>query len=86
MGAGSRSPRGYDGLQAACAKVRGAAIIAADANDDGVTRAELAAVQLTSLPLSQYDTTGAASVKTLADRVSGIPSRNLGPLVLFKRA
>lgn len=68
----------YDGLQADDAKVRGAAILAADANDDGeVTMAELAAVQLTSLPLSQYDTTGAGGVKTLADFVTAL-SRTVG--------
>lgn len=58
----------YDDLQSPDAKLRGTAIAAADANSDGViTQAELAQVQLTTLPLGQYGTGGASSVKTLAD-------------------
>ena len=68
----------YDGLSADDAQVRGAAIIAADANDDGeVSLAELEAVLLTSLPLDQYDTTSAAGVKTLADFLETL-SRTVG--------
>jgi hypothetical protein len=60
----------YDDLQSPDAKLRGTAIAGADANADGViTQQELAAVQLTSLPLGQYGTGGASNVKTLDDFV-----------------
>jgi hypothetical protein len=68
----------YDDLQSPEAKVRGTAIVAADSNDDGeVTLAELAAVQLTSLPLSQYGTGSLGNVKTLADFVTAL-GRTIG--------
>lgn len=63
----------YDDLQSPDAKVRGTAISAADANNDGViTQDELKAVQLTSLPLGQYGTGGASSVKNLDDFVRAL--------------
>lgn len=63
----------YDDLQSPEAKVRGQAIVAADADADGViTQAELAAVPLTSLPLGQYGTGGASNVKTLNDFVRAL--------------
>ncbi|MFZ5439142.1 MAG: hypothetical protein ACOZQL_03995 [Myxococcota bacterium] len=58
----------YDDLQSPEAKLRGTAVASADADMDGViTQAELANVQLTTLPLGQYGTAGAGGVKTLAD-------------------
>lgn len=68
----------YDDLQSPDAKVRGTAITAADANNDGViSQAELTAVQLTSLPLGQYGTGGASSVKNLNDFVRAL-ARTVG--------
>ncbi len=68
----------YDALQSPDAKVRGAAIVAADADADGeVTQAELAAVQLTTLPIGQYGTGGASNVKTLGDFVNAL-GRSIG--------
>lgn len=68
----------YDDLQAETARLRFDAMAGADANADGIiTLAELRAVQLTSLPLGQYGTGGAASVKTLYDFVAAL-SRVLG--------
>lgn len=68
----------YDDLQSPTAKLRGTAIAAADANADGViTQQELAAVQLTTLPLGQYGTGGASGVKTLNDFVREL-SRTVG--------
>jgi hypothetical protein len=68
----------YDDLQSPAAKVRGSAITGADGNGDGVvTQQELAAVQLTSLPLGQYGTGGASSVKTLNDFVRAL-ARTVG--------
>lgn len=56
----------YDDLASEDAVQRVAAIVAADTDDDGaVTRAELAAVDLTTLPADQYGTGGAANVFTL---------------------
>ena len=58
----------YDDLQSPDAKVRGQALVNADADGDGaITQAELRAVQLTALPLGQYGTAGASKVKTLED-------------------
>lgn len=63
----------YDDLQSPDAKLRGEAIVAADADADGtVTLAELAAVPLTTLPVGQYGTGGASQVKTLADFVTAL--------------
>lgn len=63
----------YDDLQSPDAKLRGEAIVAADANLDGnVTQAELDAVSLTTLPVGQYGTGGASSVKTLGDFVGAL--------------
>lgn len=60
----------YDDLQADDAVMRFDAIAAADADDDGeVTLAELAAVDLTSLPADQYGTGGDGRVVSLADFV-----------------
>jgi hypothetical protein len=60
----------YDDLQSPDAKLRFDAIAGADANADGeVTLDELAQVNLTSLPLSQYGTGSAPRVKTLKDFV-----------------
>lgn len=68
----------YDELQAAEADMRGEAVFNADTNADGViTQAELSAVQLTTLPLGQYETAGASSVKTLNDFVRSLV-RTLG--------
>ncbi len=54
----------YDDLQAADAKLRGQALFDADSDDNVITLEELNAVQLTSLPASQYGT-GGADVTTL---------------------
>lgn len=63
----------YDDLESPDAKLRFDAIAGADANQDGeVTLDELAAVQLTSLPLGQYGTGSAGSVKTLKDFVTAL--------------
>ena len=68
----------YDDLQSPDAKLRFDAIAAADANSDGtVTLEELAAVSLTTLPLTQYGTGGAAQVKNLRDFVTSL-SRTVG--------
>lgn len=68
----------YDDLQSADAKVSGQAKWDADANDDGViTQEELAAVSLTTLPLTQYGTGGASNVKNLSDFVRAL-SRTVG--------
>jgi len=68
----------YDDLQSPDAKLRFDAIASADANGDGeVTLDELAAVQLTALPLGQYGTGSAANVKTLKDFVFSL-SRTVG--------
>lgn len=68
----------YDDLQSPEAKVRGEAITNADANSDGeITQAELAAVQLTTLPITQYGTGSAGNVKTLGDFVSAL-GRTIG--------
>lgn len=68
----------YDDLQAATAKLRFQAMADADANADSViTQAELKAVQLTSLPLGQYGTGGASSVKSLYDFAAAL-SRTIG--------
>lgn len=68
----------YDDLQSPAAKLRGTAIAGADADADGViTQQELAAVQLTTLPLGQYGTGGASGVKTLNDFVREL-SRTVG--------
>lgn len=56
----------YDDLASEDAVLRATAMVQADANDDGaVTREELAAVDLTTLPADQYGTGGAANVFTL---------------------
>ncbi len=63
----------YDDLQSPDAKLRAEAIVAADANLDGiVTQAELNAVSLTTLPVGQYGTGGASQVKTLGDFVTAL--------------
>lgn len=63
----------YDDLQSAKGKLRGQAIVEADANLDGtVTQAELDAVSLTTLPVGQYGTGGASQVKTLGDFVTSL--------------
>lgn len=68
----------YDDLQSKDAKLRGDAIAKADANLDGtVTMAELNAVSLTTLPVGQYGTGGASSVKSLGDFVTAL-SRTIG--------
>ena len=68
----------YDDLQSAEAKVRGQAKWDADTNDDGViTQDELKAVSLTTLPIDQYGTGGASSVKNLSDFVRAL-SRTVG--------
>ncbi|MCK5799240.1 MAG: hypothetical protein KAI47_18740 [Deltaproteobacteria bacterium] len=62
----------YDSLQAD-AKLRVAPLLAADADGDNVlTLSELGAVDLTTLPLDQYDTGGDGQVKTLGDFVSAL--------------
>jgi hypothetical protein len=56
----------YDDLASEDAVLRVAAIVGADTDDDGaITREELAAVDLTTLPADQYGTGGAADVFTL---------------------
>jgi hypothetical protein len=56
----------YDDLASEDAVLRATAIMQADANSDGaVTREELAAVDLTTLPADQYGTGGAGGVFTL---------------------
>ena len=66
----------YDSLQGG-ATLRAAALLAADADGDGdLTLDELAAVDLTTLPIQQYDTGGAGSVRNLADFLSAL-SRTL---------
>jgi hypothetical protein len=66
----------YDSLQGD-AKLRVEALLAADTDADrALTLTELAAVDLTTLPLDQYDTAGDGSVKTLADFVRAL-SRTL---------
>lgn len=69
----------YDDLQSAEAKLRFDPIAAADTSpaDGEITMNELAAVSLTTLPLSQYGTGGASEVKTLKDFVGAL-SRTLG--------
>ncbi|MEW5737993.1 MAG: hypothetical protein AB1938_03650 [Myxococcota bacterium] len=68
----------YDDLESPDARLRFEAIAGADGNLDGeVTLDELAAVQLTSLPLGQYGTGSAGSVKTLEDFVTSL-SRTVG--------
>ena len=68
----------YDDLQSPDAKVRGEAITNADANGDGeITQAELAAVQLTTLPINQYGTGSLGNVKTLGDFVTAL-ARTVG--------
>lgn len=68
----------YDDLQSETAKIRFQAYADADKDNDGViTETEVAAVQLTSLPLGQYGTGGASSVKTLKD-FSNALSRTIG--------
>jgi hypothetical protein len=68
----------YDDLSAETAKMRFAAIAAADHDADGtVTLDELRAVSLTSLPVGQYGTAGASGVKTLKDFVSQL-TRHIG--------
>lgn len=63
----------YDDLQSPAARLRGTAVAGADTNaDDVITQEELAAVQLTSLPLGQYGTGGTSGVKTLHDFVRGL--------------
>jgi hypothetical protein len=63
----------YDDLQSPEAKVRGQAVVTADADADGtVTQAELTQVQLTALPLGQYGTGGANNVKNLNDFVRSL--------------
>jgi hypothetical protein len=58
----------YDDLADEGAVLRLAAVAAADADENGdVTLAELAAVDLTTLPPDQYGTGGAGDVNTLAD-------------------
>jgi hypothetical protein len=67
----------YDAL-AGTRRLRAQAIVDADADGDGeVTLDELAAVPLTRLPAGQYDTTGAAGVKTLRDFVTTL-TRTVG--------
>lgn len=62
----------YDSLQGD-AKLRVEALIAADADQNGdISLAELAAVDLTTLPPDQYDTAGDGSVKTLADFIRAL--------------
>lgn len=68
----------YDDLQSSEAKMRFDAIAAADKNDDGeITLEELAAVDLTTLPLEQYGTGGASEVNTLRDFVTAL-ARTVG--------
>jgi hypothetical protein len=68
----------YDDLESPTAALRFQAIADADADADGeVTLTELAAVQLTQLPLGQYGTGSAGRVKTLADFVTAL-SRTVG--------
>lgn len=68
----------YDELQSSEASVRFDAIAGADQDDNAeVTLAELEAVSLTTLPVSQYGTGGASNVKTLKDFVSAL-TRTVG--------
>ncbi|MBL8951747.1 MAG: hypothetical protein JNK82_13275 [Myxococcaceae bacterium] len=69
----------FDSLQSDEAKMRFDPIAAADTNpaDGNVTLAELGAVMLTSLPVTQYGTGGASNVKTLRDFIE-VLTRNLG--------
>jgi hypothetical protein len=68
----------YDDLQAADAVLRGQALFDADADDDGtLTRAELAAVPLVSLPADQYGTGGVDGVNDL-DAFVEFLSRTVG--------
>lgn len=68
----------YDDLEAETAKLRFEAIAAADKNaDQVVTLDELASVNLTAVPVGQYGTGGAGSVKTLKDFVSAL-TRTVG--------
>lgn len=61
----------YDDLQSPDARVRFDAIAGADANTDGeVTLDELAAVDLTTLPPTQYGAGSAPNVRSLRDFVS----------------
>lgn len=67
----------YDALTGA-PKLRAQGLVDADADGDGeVTLEELAAVPLTRFPAGQYDTTGAAGVKTLRDFVTSL-TRTVG--------
>ncbi|PIE17644.1 MAG: hypothetical protein CSA65_08275 [Proteobacteria bacterium] len=62
----------YDSLQGD-AKLRVEALIAADTDANGdISMEELAAVDLTTLPIDQYDTAGDGSVATLADFVRAL--------------
>lgn len=68
----------YDDLQASSAVLRGAALAAADADDDGtITLEELAAVRLVDLPADQYGVGGVSDVDELAGFVRFL-SRTLG--------
>lgn len=68
----------YDDLQSESARLRFDALAAADADADGVvTLEELGRVSLTSLPVGQYGTAGAAGVRTLRDFVTAL-TRTLG--------
>ncbi|PZR06015.1 MAG: hypothetical protein DI536_30790 [Archangium gephyra] len=68
----------YDDLQSPDAKLRGDALVKADADLDGmVTMTELNAVSLTTLPVGQYGTGGASQVKSLGDFVTAL-SRTIG--------
>ncbi|MEW6431260.1 MAG: hypothetical protein AB1730_07095 [Myxococcota bacterium] len=63
----------YDDLESPEAKLRFQALADADADADGaITLDELAAVQLTSLPLGQYGTGSAGSVKSLKDFIGAL--------------
>ena len=68
----------YDDLQAADAVVRGEAVFAADADNDGeVTLAELAQVRLVDLPADQYGTGGVDGVDDLGAFIEFL-SRTVG--------
>lgn len=65
----------YDDLQSPDARLRFDAIAAADANGDReVTLDELGAVQLTTLPMTQYSTGPLPNVRTLRDFVTHLVS------------
>lgn len=68
----------YDDLQSADAKLRGDAIIAADADMNGeVTQAELGMVSLVDLPANQYGTGAATGVDNLGQFITFL-SRTVG--------